>query len=285
LRSDEVWFLGGSGNLISAGVGDLLEFAFVSDSSLTATALGIEPSGAIVRYSGDMLSVRANFRDRVTGELAHLDIAAEADQCAAVIPGEPCGLQGDGVAQIGEVGVRWSDMVFFSLDVCDDPPTDLGDQDEWAVFNVHPLVLPLLGDPNEVGAAVALGGELGQFQQGAVFTGLDPDGNPLGCLDESPAGSVQWDGTTLRIDTRLGGQDNADGVGSPGSCTVRFTGKRTYCAFLDPAVTGSSASAGTIIRVDGRGSYSAQDGEGEFRTLYLVFGEGSASLPGGGVKR
>lgn len=282
---DEVWFVS-SDNLITLGYGGTAEAVIVVDDN-EIVCLAQEP-GASVNYIDGVFTLATQFSSPDTDRDCEILLEADASACASTAQEEPCDFTAtSGVAKFGSSQAQWTDNTLWRLPACEEVPSDLADEAAWGFFNLHPFIVPYVLDPASFGGFVLVGGEFDTALAATVAFAADGS-----CLDESPAGDVDWDGRTLSIDLTLDADDNSSGVGGPGECLVSFNGTLTYCALFDPSVMtpGSTAQPGRLVRIDGTGSFTSPDGVTTMNTMYLlVSGDSSAGSLGGelsdGVRR
>jgi hypothetical protein len=267
-REDEAWALQ-SDAMLMLGYGDHIEAVLLASSD-DIECLVQDPEGAVV-FDGESFSVSSEFRSFDTNQNCAIDVSARADQCAAgALPGSlPCALaDGVGEATFSHDRIEWTQQSLIRFSPCREIPSDLSREGQWGILNVHPLPLLFLDGPEDLGAIVLLAGD-SQMTVGSVVFGF---GETEACADETPEGTLMWDGRTLIIDWRLVGNDNTGGVGIDGPCTIAFQGTASYCALYDSAALNPQtvSNPGRLVRIDGHGTFTYPGGDGGLAALYLL---------------
>ncbi len=292
LAPDEAWVLG-SANLLLFGYGDRIEYALLTAGAVEDSCVGLAPVGT-VRLDGQTLHVEGRFTDPDTNQQCSFELDGDVGAClddGAFDAGfEACTLVGaSGSARTGGRSFALGETAIARPSGCETLQARLGGLPQWGILNLHPLAVPFVDGPDPTRGLLLIEGTRAQVGTAANITSVQGD-NFTGCLDETPTGTVSFDGTTLTIDLSLQGQDNADASGTPGNCSISFVGTVTYCAEFDPSEVGQPGGAsGTIVRLDGEGSTLRNGVSTPQNVLYLFAGMGGPPMMqpgrGGGVRR
>ncbi len=282
----EPWAIG-SPSFLAFGIGDFIDFMSMSGNQANGMTCVAPTPAASIGFNDGTLSLTTEALTDATGLDCAMDMSVDATSCAPgsgmIGPPNPCfAPQAQGEVVVGGASNSPDSPRVVRLETCD-APSFLSSISEWAILSVHPFALPLIPDPSPYGAVVLIGGNGAVPTTMSLVTGSDSNDNPLGCIDESPTGSVTLLNDTLTVDLTIDGQDNSSGFGSPGSCTVQFSGSLTYCEIIDPSELGGSGAGIQLVRFDGVGEYQTADDGEEMNTMYFSFetGTGGGGLPGG----
>ena len=284
--ADEPWAVGAP-TFLAFGVGDFIDFmSMTSNQGNEMTCVAPTPAGTI-GYGDGMLSLTTERLTDATGLDCSLDMSVDATSCApdagSFGPPNPCfGPAAQGEVLVGGMSYSPDSPRVVRLQTCN-APAFLSSISEWLILSVHPFALPFIPDPAVYGAIVVIAGGGASPGTSSLVTGVDAEDDPLGCVDESPVGSVTLFNDILTIDLTLDGQDNSSGFGSPGTCTLQFSGSLTFCEIINPSELGGSGAAVQLMRFDGSGEYQAIARSEAMNTLYFSFevGTGGGGLPGG----
>jgi hypothetical protein len=275
---DETWIIGSQRALLF-GAGGLVELIVLFDEFREPVAAVSDPKATVTFVEG-VLRIRSTFRSIVTEQRCTLDLTFAAGDCDDA-PDTSCEIEADGQASVNGVEFSWDQIAFGRFARCDPLPESLNDWPLWGALSIHPLMIPVVQDPNAVGGLALVAGRKQELEFASVASGTINASELRGCLDDSPTGEVAWDGRVLDTDLLLQGQDNDQGLGQEGACSLVFRGVRRYCAVFNPALTGGSgASSGILLRLDGNGRFRSQDGPVQIRSLFILISEEQS---GGGI--
>ncbi|MEK6674244.1 MAG: hypothetical protein AABZ47_01160 [Planctomycetota bacterium] len=266
----DVWSLG-SQNVIMFGFGAYVEVLSILDDQGDG-CLGLE-SPIAASFEEGRIALDGAFTS--SGRSCAIGVSARVDACG-VEPGVPldtlqqCDLEEtSGTLTVGRDEAEPTDLILLQFPRCEDVPLTLVGEGDWGIVSIHPLALPFVEDPASIGGVVVIAGVGRSTDRASVLTGLNGD-DVFGCVDDTPDGDLTWDGQRLRINLDLEGDDNSESLGAPGNCSISFDGSLTYCAEINPSDLGSSGDAGKLIRVDGAGSFTSNDGTGVLTSMYLL---------------
>lgn len=276
-NASDVWLIASSTAYIG-GYGATTDF--VINATDTDSCIGIAPPVTLT-FDGTTLSVSSSFTDINMPRTCSVNLSAGASSCAssgATAPGAECNLtNATGTSVVGSSMGDIADGRVVRFDACTNPPTDFASLGDWAILNLHVLELGGANSVGQLGALITLGGTGDTVQLGSVLTEASAS-SAVGCVDETPSGPITLTDGRLSIDFTMEGQDNSQGVGTPGTCTLTFDGDMAYCAVYDLSlVTGATGSV-DITRFDGTGTWMTPDASGTVTTLYLT-----TNLSGGSV--
>ncbi len=284
-EADEPWAVG-SPTFLAFGVGDFVDFMTLTTEQAGGTTCLASTPAATIEFSEGSLRIDSQPLTDLAGVDCSIDVLIDAASCApdeVFGPPNPCFTDGaDGEILING-GSNSPDLPrIVRLQTCD-APAFLSSISEWAILSVHPFALPFIDDPADFGAIALIEGAGSGPTIASLVTGVDALDNPLGCSDGTPAGTVTILNDTLSIDLNMEGQDNDSGLGSPGMCSLRFTGSMTFCEIISPSELGGSGASIELVRFDGTGQYESQIGSGTLKTMYFSYevGTGGGGLPGG----
>ncbi len=286
LGDTEVWMVAADTFLVG-GYGPNVEFAILTTNPDAGdSCLGIHPSGGL-RYENGQLTADVAYADIGANRNCQVEFSADAAACdPSVQTATTCNLtEGSGRVRVGSRSADIGSPRIARFEPCT-PPASLEDIGQWTIQNTHILPLAFLAEPEDVGATVILGGDSTGERLVTIITSTSPDGSTAeGCFDQSPQGTISFDGTSLVIDVTLEGDDNDSGLGEPGACSIQFQGTVTYCCeFAPEAIGGNSADSAAIIRIDGTGTYQFKSVSGTMQFMYLNLLEESNSGPPDGVR-
>ncbi len=284
-NDDEVWLIGSDTVFLSGHAGQV-EFAVLASDDGNETCAGWMPE-ASVRFDGQNLNVASQYTGLEPQRSCSVDISGGAVICApgeTLEPPDECDLSDEtGAVNIAGTESALARVRVLRLSECTNLPDSIADADMYAISNLHPFAQLLLDDPASAGGLVLVDSD-GTGGAGLVATGAAGD-TYTGCGDQTPEGTIDWNGSTLEVNLTLTGRDNDEQSGSAGTCTITFSGTRAYCAQVDPQDFGGSGPPGQLLLFKGTGEYTFNEVRSEYPWMYLLFGEAEMGGGGGGGVR
>jgi len=284
-NDDEAWLIGSETVLLAGHAGEA-EFSVLASDDDNETCLGWMPEASL-QYDGQDLNIASQY---MTGEPARacgLTASGGAVICApgrTLSPPSECELSDEtGAVNIAgnESGLGRMRVLRFSE--CTNLPESIEDASMFAISNLHPFAQLFLDDTASVGGLVLVASE-GTESPGLVATSSTND-SYVGCGDQTPEGTINWNGSTLEVSLTLTGRDNDERSGSEGTCTISFSGNRAYCANVDPADFGGTGTPSQLLLFKGTGQYTFNEVRAEYPWMYLLLGEAEMGGNGGGGVR
>lgn len=282
---NEAWLIGSETALLVGHAGET-EFAVLASDDGSETCVGWMPE-ASVQYDGQNLNIASRYMNTEPARTCGVTVSGGAVICApgrTLSPPSECDLSDEsGAVNIAGDESGLGRMRVLRFTECTNLPASIEDAAMYAISNVHPFAQLFLDNPASVGGLVLVATD-GTDGAGLVSTDAAND-TYIGCGDQTPEGTIDWNGSTLTVNLTLTGRDNDEQSGSEGTCTITFSGTRAYCANVDPADFGGTGAPGQLLLFKGTGDYTFNEVRAEYPWMYLLLGEAEISGGGGGGVR